>query len=180
MASERKRAAIMDAFIAMINEMPLESVRTEELITRAGVSRSTFYRLFHDKYDVMNSIFLLQSKKTVYKDPHLSNWKEWARMDLTNIQQHILFYQNIISYKGQNSFSDSLVEYYRNNMQRHIGKYFKEGDLPEEVAFSIEVHIQVSVFAVIWWIRGNCETPIETLISYLEGCIPRRIRYLFD
>ena len=93
MASERKRAAIMDAFIAMINEMPLESVRTEELITRAGVSRSTFYRLFHDKYDVMNSIFLLQSKKTVYKDPHLSNWKEWARMDLTNIQQNIVFYK---------------------------------------------------------------------------------------
>lgn len=180
MVSEKKRVAIMEAFIAMINKIPLESVRTEDLITKAGVSRSTFYRLFRDKYDVMNSIFLLQSKKTVYKDPHLSNWKEWARIDMANIRQNIGFYRNIISYKGQNSFSDSLTEYYRNNMQRHIRKHFKEGDLPEEVAFSVEVHIQVSVFAMIWWIRGNCETPIETLISYLEGCIPRRIRYLFD
>ena len=180
MASEGKREAIMDAFIAMIEEMPLESVHTEELITRAGVSRSTFYRLFRDKYDVMNSIYLLHSKKMVYENPHLSNWKEWVRADLPHIRRHIGFFRSVISYKGQNSFLDSAKEYYRDNMLRHIRKHFKEGDLPEEIAFSVDVYIQVSVFAVAWWIQGNCETPIETLISYVEGCIPRRIRHFFD
>ena len=177
MASEGKRQAIMDAFIAMIEEMPLESVHTEELITRAGVSRSTFYRLFRDKYDVMNSIYLLHSKKMVYENPHLSNWKEPICPTSGGIS---VFFRSVISYKGQNSFLDSAKEYYRDNMLRHIRKHFKEGDLPEEIAFSVDVYIQVSVFAVAWWIQGNCETPIETLISYVEGCIPRRIRYFFD
>ena len=53
---ERKgaRERIIGTFTDMVEEMPLEQIRIQDLIVRSGVSKSTFYRYFQDKYDVMD------------------------------------------------------------------------------------------------------------------------------
>ena len=41
----------------LISEVDFNKISVETIMKEAGVSRSTFYRYFKDKYDVMNANF---------------------------------------------------------------------------------------------------------------------------
>lgn len=45
--------ALTNAFLQMMKEMPLEDIRVGELCERAMVRKSTFYKHFGDKYDLL-------------------------------------------------------------------------------------------------------------------------------
>ena len=62
MQRENAKERIEQACLELLKTMSLESLRTQELIERAGVSRSTFYRLYQDKYEVANGIYRKQTE----------------------------------------------------------------------------------------------------------------------
>ena len=180
MPSKGKRESIIEAFMSMIEEMPLESIRVEDLIERANTSKTTFYRLFRDKYDVMNSIYLLESQRVVEENPDLRNWKDWTYADFEHIRQHKGFYRSIISYNGQNSFRDTIKQYFGKNIMRQIKTEYQTREIPEQIVFAVEVMMEVAAFAMIWWVNGNCQIPAQTLTEYVEDCIPESIRRYFN
>lgn len=51
--TSRTRVAIVDAFIGLAFERRYNAIRVSDLITRAGVGKSTFYDHFHSKDDVL-------------------------------------------------------------------------------------------------------------------------------
>jgi AcrR family transcriptional regulator len=51
----RSRDALGDAIIALMQEQPFESITVQEVLDRAGVSRSTFYSHYRDKDDLLLS-----------------------------------------------------------------------------------------------------------------------------
>ena len=55
----RTTTAILNAFNRLITEHDFQKISVDMIISEAQVSRSTFYRYFKDKYDVMNSNYKL-------------------------------------------------------------------------------------------------------------------------
>ena len=51
----RTMTAILDAFNRLIAEKDFQKISVEMIMNEAKVSRSTFYRYFKDKYEVMNA-----------------------------------------------------------------------------------------------------------------------------
>lgn len=51
--------AIMSAFEKMLGEMRFKKISVQEILNRASISRSQFYRLFTDKYDLLEHTFFL-------------------------------------------------------------------------------------------------------------------------
>lgn len=47
------RARILDAFRELVLSEPFDEFRTQDVIDRAGVARSTFYAHFQDKHDLV-------------------------------------------------------------------------------------------------------------------------------
>jgi AcrR family transcriptional regulator len=45
--------AIIDSMYELLAEKSFRSITTKEICNRAGVGRSTFYRHFHDKYEIL-------------------------------------------------------------------------------------------------------------------------------
>lgn len=180
MPSKGKRGSIIEAFMSMIEEMPLEAIRVEDLIARANTSKTTFYRLFRDKYDVMNAIYLLESQRIVEENPDLSNWKDWTYVDMEHIRRHKGFYRHIISYNGQNSFRNTIKQYYTKNIMRQIKAEYQNGEIPEKILFAVDAYTEVNAFLVVWWVNRDCRTSIETLTEYAEDCMPESIRRYFN
>ena len=52
---KRTRDALGDALVALINEKPFEEITVQQVLDRAGVSRTTFYTHFRDKDDLFLS-----------------------------------------------------------------------------------------------------------------------------
>ena len=51
----RTRDRLGDAFIALVQEKPFDAITVQEVLDRAGVSRSTFYAHYRDKDDLFFS-----------------------------------------------------------------------------------------------------------------------------
>ena len=52
----RTKAAIREAFLALAAKKPVDTITVQELIDRANVSRTTFYRYYYDIYDLLDTI----------------------------------------------------------------------------------------------------------------------------
>ena len=63
--------AIIDGFNRLIKDIDFNKISVDMIMKKAGVSRSTFYRYFKDKYEVMNANF--KNLLEYYADPARSN-----------------------------------------------------------------------------------------------------------
>lgn len=53
--AQRSRDRLGDALVALIQERPFDEITVQDVLERAGVSRSTFYAHFRDKQDLLLS-----------------------------------------------------------------------------------------------------------------------------
>ena len=174
-----KREAIKNAFIEMIEKMSIEQIRTEMLLQRADVSKATFYRLFRDKYDVMNSVYMDLSFAKVQEDPALHNWKEWTIHDFQNILAHKTFFRHIISYQGQNSLREVAGQFYRENILRQIEKEVPKEKISERLLYLVDAFVEVNVFTLLWYIKKDCQIEMQEVVDYVEACIPTELKPYF-
>ena len=178
MKHDQKREIIAEAFISMLSNAPLEDLRIQDLCDRAKVSKSTFYRLFTDKYELAFWIYKKHSTEEVLTKPNLSSWDDWSYHDLSHILKYKAFYRNIASYRGQNCLYDCLSHFYHENILNF--RKSKDKPLTEDQEYAIYIHSLVCAQVVIDWILSNYESSPEDIIHRAELCIPNCIRELYE
>lgn len=179
MTTEQRRAAVANTFMQMICETSLDAIRTQDIAQRAGISKATFYRLFHDKYDVMSWIYRNATEARITTSPELKNWKAWSYANLEHIRQQLPFYRKVLGYGGQNSMTESMMQYHRRNILRDICRIEGIKHLPTQLQFAVEAFSYVSVYAIVWWVRHDCLPSPDTLLSYVDSCMPDCLKPYF-
>ncbi len=178
MAKDKAKEKIEQACLELLNTIPLDAMRTQDLMKKAGVSRSTFYRLFPDKYDVAVWVYKKQVEEVLRLKPALRDWKEWTRVEHDYMRAHKQFFRNIASYRGQNSFEEFLCRYYENNslrMRTNRGTELTEEQRYANYAFSV-----IAARSTIDWIMNNFQPDDDTIILRNEACIPPCIRCFYE
>ena len=175
-ASARERIA--GACMALLETTSLESMKTQDLMEKAGISRSTFYRLFADKFEVANWIYQRETEKIIRDYPDLKNWNEWSLVLHNYMRAHKKFFRNIAGYTGQNSFRDFLCRYFAGN----VLKYRTGGDseVTEEQRFAVQAFSLVGAQTTVDWIQNGFQPDAETLLGWLNACIPPCIRSFYQ
>ena len=159
--SRQNKAAIMNSLenslIALMKVKPFNSFSIRELCNEAGVGRSSFYRYYASKEDVVVS--LLMRKWYVYCDIHGYNEKTIVSLDSA-----VHFIKH---YYEEREFFDL---FYKNKLDKVYPMLF-ERHIREE---NLLDHYKASFFGYgvlgmmkDWWLRGFKESP-EDLISVIE------------
>lgn len=178
MKQNLKREEIAAVFIEMLNDTPLESLRTEDLCAKAHVSKSTFYRLFRDKYELAFWIYQKHTDEVVQAHPNLECWDEWTRHNLEHMIQYKAFYRNIASYRGQNCLYDSLALYYRRNIMNF--RKNKTEKLTDDQEYAVYMLSIINAQIMIDWILSGFDTPPEIVQHRAALCIPECIREFYE
>lgn len=106
----RTKNAIVDGFNRLIKENDFHKISVDMIMKVAGVSRSTFYRHFKDKYDVMNEIY--KNLLDYYVDPkQSSNYRELCFHLFSYAQDNLKIFKNALDSTGFNSFGNFIYEY---------------------------------------------------------------------
>lgn len=73
---------IQQAFIKLLSEQSFQQLTVQDIITKAGIARGTFYRYYLDKFDLLNR----------YEDQLLNEadyiFRQYRRPDLAHIMVH--------------------------------------------------------------------------------------------
>jgi len=102
--------AIVGAFNRLITEVDFQKISVEMIMKEAGVSRSTFYRYFKDKYEVMNANY--KNLLDYYIAPERSkNYRDLCFHLFSYAQDHLAMFRRALDSTGFNSFSNFIYEY---------------------------------------------------------------------
>ena len=93
-----------------IEQMDFHKISVEMIMQEAKVSRSTFYRYFKDKYDVMNANYKMALD--YYIDPARSkNYRDLCYHLFDFGQRHLKIFRRALESTGFNSLSNFIYEY---------------------------------------------------------------------
>src|SRR5262245_53163410 len=106
---QRTRRLIQDAFMALTVEQGFAAVTVRDITERAMINRSTFYRYYLDKYDLLE-----QYMAGVYGLTSGSDEPEAEGMEalpgpvklLRHIQEHADFFRVMLGVKGDPAFAE--------------------------------------------------------------------------
>ncbi len=135
----RTMSAILNAFNRLIVQHDFQKISVEMIMKEAAVSRSTFYRYFKDKYEVMNTNF--KYLLDYYVSPERSkNYRDLCYHLFEYAQDNLKMFRRAMETTGFNSFSNFIYEYsYQTALA--ITKSNRKGE-----GFSPAEELQVDVF----------------------------------
>jgi len=106
----RTTNVILSAFNRLIVEHDFQKISVEMIVEEAGISRSTFYRYFKDKYEVMNANF--KALLDYYVAPERSrNYRDLCYHLFEYAQDNLKIFRRALDSTGFNSFSNYIYEY---------------------------------------------------------------------
>lgn len=121
--------SLTEALLELMKSKPFSEISVTELIQKAGVARSTYYRNFNSKEDIIKqfikSIFLEFQEKY----PVISLEERYTEEHISHILEFLLYYVDtveILSNSGMASFFLSLLNDYL------MGLYEKESTNPKD------------------------------------------------
>ena len=102
---DRTKQAIVASFNHLITEVDFQKISVDMILKEAGVSRSTFYRYFKDKYEVMNANY--KDLLDYYVSPHRSrNYRELFVGLFEYGLKNLAVFRRALESTGFNSFSN--------------------------------------------------------------------------
>ena len=84
----KTKRALTEAFAAMLREEPFEKLTVNDLCTRAGVRRATFYKHFKDKNDFF--VYLIKEERQNFESKRWRDEKEFS------YEYYVAYVANII------------------------------------------------------------------------------------
>ena len=102
--------AIIEGFNKLIENTDFNKISVDMIMQAAGVSRSTFYRYFKDKYEVMNANYKMALD--YYIQPQRSkNYRDLCYHLFDYGQRNLKIFRRALESTGFNSLSNFIYEY---------------------------------------------------------------------
>lgn len=184
--ANQTKKAFGDALKELLKTQPFEKVTVSSICEQANMKRTSFYYHFLDKYDLVNWIFdteyeafLKEAFSVESLEPKgvpkgVTIW-DLIRSTAEYFYQNAAFYQNIVSFTGQNSFLDHFRELLAPLLQEMLRDYHKDSTA---MVFHINFHSDAILAALVRWLNDPKRVPPDTLIKLLQSCIRVSAEYL--
>ncbi|MCD7981055.1 MAG: TetR/AcrR family transcriptional regulator C-terminal domain-containing protein [Clostridiales bacterium] len=171
---------LADSFRKLTGEMPLESIRVKDITDNCGASRTTFYKHFKDKYDLMNWIFKRDVDVLLNRLPDSKNQYDEMAEIAEYIYRNKEFYSNINHYKAQNSLSDFIVSYASEYLLDKMNKRNPKEKITDDLVFSIKQYVASIAYMLSLWIDGRYQEDPKTFSKKVCDNIPEKLAVYFS
>ncbi|MCR5491052.1 MAG: TetR/AcrR family transcriptional regulator [Bacilli bacterium] len=150
-SSKSLKLCIEDSLFLLMEEKPFYQIKVEEICRKAFVGRTSFYRHYQTKEDVLLSAFIRM-------------WQDWCEKH--DVQERKKFtLDNAETYFTYNlSIKDRLDAMYKNKLDMILLKSFEECMKDESARHGYEARFYgYGLFGILkeWWSRGFKESPEE-------------------
>lgn len=166
------KRALADSLKKLMTQKPFSKICVSDIIKTCGVTRTTFYYHFKDKYDLMNWIYYTETVPFMSSCHKVENWTDSLQDLCYYMRKNRVFYRNALNTTGQNSFQEYLHDYIR-DLAISVIESIEGAKFDEEKWGFIAEFIATSFVGLIvrWANTGMKEDPA----SYFT-----RIREIFD
>jgi AcrR family transcriptional regulator len=167
---------MQDALLELVVEKGFAAVTVRDICERATVNRSTFYRHYLDKYDLLNQ-YVDQLQQIVTEAAFLAEKTAQTTAEkvpagllllIQHVQEHADFYRVMLGQNGDAMFTRRFRQMAENRYRR---LFAQEKETKDPAAPPIDMRIDyiscAGVGAILWWLENNQPCTAEQLALWL-------------
>ncbi len=172
----RTRKAIVESFNALIAEKPFAKITVDDICKGAEIGRSTFYRYFKDRYDVMNDNYKQLLDGYVYGGD-IKNYRDLYFKLYTSGSSFLKDVSGSFKSSGVNSFEHFIYEYSYGTVE-DITKMNRGGKgLSESEHMQLDVYCYGISFMYKKWIEGKYSLSADKAADLLYEMMPESLKH---
>ena len=157
----------------LMKDKNIEHITVQQIIDNCHMSRSTFYRHFKDKYDLMVWAYIEEFKRITLYD--VDSYQEVAYRLIEFLYTKKEFFMNISELEIQNSFREIMYQYAYRYAQSYFKGILKSTVLSQEHILSIQFCCAGTVFLILDWLRRGCDIPVSKFSKLLCDNMPHNL-----
>lgn len=183
---QRIRAKLTEAILTLAADKPAEQISVSELTSRAGVSRTTFYKHADSPAAFLATHLIAQLAPSM--DPlayllrdtgpdYLLRWRETQIALLTHVRHNQRVYSHVFSADGQSVVLAMLSVYFERLFSDYVQEFQRHLDGPQPsdlwVAMAISQQVHNTIAMISSWLRtGMVEEPDVVVATYISLAPP--------
>ena len=150
----------------LLKEKTIEEITIKDILEKSGLARTTFYRYFRDKYDLMNWKFQVL-RDTLFRERFSEDVGGSALREIAlHIYNNKSYYRRILSYTGQNSFMDMYnresIRWARHSVESAGGTWTARNK------YDVIYHASGMVRVITEWVNSDDEMTVEEIGELLD------------
>ena len=167
------KAAIMDAFVRLLEQQPLDQITVQAITAECGISRNTFYYHYGDVYALLKAMLQRDMDTLLSQRQPREHATEGLRRLIGYISTRQRMVQHVYSGLGHATMEDYLMETTRNLFMAYL-RDAAEGLSPseEDLEFICYSYQFMLIGILLRWVRGGMRAD-------LAGLLERAHRLLF-
>jgi AcrR family transcriptional regulator len=165
--------AILDAFVRLLSERPLDKITVTDVANECQITRRTFYYHFHDLFEVVETLLRMETERAVEEFEAGMSWQDC----FIRASRFILDNRTAVYHLYRSSRREELERFLDRLFMQIMRQYLTEvsagHNLKESDAHLICQFYKNALYGlVLEWLDGGMQTDPEQVI--------RRLGLLFD
>ncbi|HEM5254581.1 TPA: TetR/AcrR family transcriptional regulator [Streptococcus suis] len=169
---ERTRQAILEAMVICLESQGFNDITTTHLAQTAGISRSSFYTHYKDKYELIDSYQqgLFHKLEAIF-DRYDGN-RQSSFLEIFQLLYREQLLSALLSHHGTQEIQQFLIHKVRILIARDLKEYFKEplSEMEEEYRSIYFSHAFFGIMQV--WIKNGKQESPQFMTDFLIKMLP--------
>lgn len=157
----------------LLQRYSFNDITVSQIIDYSNVSRTTFYRYFHNKQDVLTYFFHNDIVPKCFVSKTHDSYYYLAKQTILYSQKEKIFFKNAI-HDSQNTLIHLFINKYIQLMSTKLPKLTK-------TQFDIlSIYLNGTMMTSIHWFLNDDERPIQEMLYLFDLTMPDIIKNIFD
>ncbi|HEL1639471.1 TPA: TetR/AcrR family transcriptional regulator [Streptococcus suis] len=166
---ERTRQAILEAMVTCLETQPFNTITTTHLAHEAGISRSSFYTHYKDKYELIESYQQSLFQQLEYIFDHYGHHREQVFFEIFEFLYREDLLSALLSHNGTQEIQHFLINKVRLLITKDLKDYFPETSSSMEEEYR-SIYFSQAFFGIVqaWVVKGKQESTKEMTDFFLK------------
>jgi len=169
------KAIISDAMFQLLRHVPFDDITVQQILNESHVSRSTFYRYFKDKYELMNWCYK-SYVDGLLTQVHKGNWQDYLKLIYEFLDENHAYFMNASKVEGKNSFFDFLYDYSYIFYEDIYLKNERKKALSTEERITLEYACMGAIYIVKRWLETGRKESKPFMAKITFNLLPEMYR----
>ena len=167
--AQRSRELLTAALTDLLHEQRYDLISVRDLITRARVSRSTFYLHYQDKDDLLASSFTYMLGELARQSPTANDGRLLPALELfRHVQAHRALYESVVGGRGLDVLFRAGRDYWGKTIEQTV---IAHGGMTIPVPVLITFVTGAFLNLLKWWLDNRLPYPPERMAAMFEELV---------
>lgn len=169
---------LSDALFELVLKHPFEEITVTDICKKAMVHRTTFYKHFEDKYQLLETMFSDEQRKFIeLQIEEGESEQEYYRRIIRQMFEYAKNYKDFFVQSASHIKNDFMADLLRNTVSAYLDRCFRMDEtrsgVPSPVPITImsEYYTGAAISLIMWWLQNGMRVSIDQMVDYMSSLI---------